>query len=183
MDITLGNTQDTESVEAVCRIQRWWCRILQRRRLEESAIHCLFVNQKKKMLSRSASVKSSIPLNTRVYRSPRIATNIMKKMKNFEPFVQNSGDNNLQSSSITLKEEKPLTPKNKSKEKPSFEQPINHGPNSLVMGRKTAELMQAIMADLEKLGAVESELVLHNGQRPSENGKSAKTCENYTILT
>lgn len=39
------------------------------------------------------------------------------------------------------------------------------------------------MADLEKLGAVESELVLHNGQRPSENGKSAKTCKNYTILT
>ncbi|VUZ55014.1 unnamed protein product [Hymenolepis diminuta] len=134
------------------------------------------------MLSRSSSVKSSIPLKTRVYRSPRIATSIMKKMKNFEPFVQNSDDNNSRSLSITLKEEKALTPKNKPKEKPSFEQSVNYGPNSLVMGRKTAELMQAIMADLEKLGAVESELVLHNGRRPSENVKCAKTLQKINQL-
>nr|CDS32621.1 5 azacytidine induced protein 1 [Hymenolepis microstoma] len=173
---------DEQLLSAVCRIQRWWRLILQRRRLEQSAIRNLFENQKKRMLSRSVSVRSSTPLNTRLYHSPRIATNIMKKMKNFEPFVRNNGDTNLRSSSLRLKEEKPLAHLNKLDGNLCSFQPVNGGPNSLVMGKNTAELMHAIMADLEKLGAVQSELVLHNGQRPDESGKSAKTLQKINQL-
>uniref|UniRef100_A0A0R3TRE4 IQ motif containing E n=1 Tax=Rodentolepis nana TaxID=102285 RepID=A0A0R3TRE4_RODNA len=169
-------------LDAICRIQRWWRRILQRRKLEQSAIRNLLISQKKRMLSRSVSARSSTPLNTRLYHSPRIATNIMKKMKNFEPFVRSNGDINFRSSSFRLKEEKPLTRLNKFDENLSSLQPVNGGPSSFLMGKNTEELMNAIMADLEKLGAVQSELVLHNGQRPKESGKSAKTLQKINQL-
>lgn len=59
-----------------------------------------------------------------------------------------------------------------------FPQPlVESGSKSPEEGSKAADLMQAIIADLEKLGAVQSELVLHNGKRLDEHAQSAETCK------
>ncbi|KAL5963256.1 hypothetical protein TSMEX_008984 [Taenia solium] len=69
---------------AALRIQSWWRRILQCRKLEEAALRRLFAEQKKRMLERSTSINQSTLLKSRAIRSPKIATRIMKKMKGSE---------------------------------------------------------------------------------------------------
>ena len=70
---------------AATRIQNWWRRVLQSRKLEDFALRSLLAQQKKRILSRSASRKANSLAGNRVFRSPRVATSIMKKMKNSEP--------------------------------------------------------------------------------------------------
>ncbi|VDK32791.1 unnamed protein product [Taenia asiatica] len=72
---------------AALRIQSWWRKILQCRKLEEAALRRLFAEQKKRMLERSVSTNQSTLLKSRAIRSPKIATRIMKKMKGSEPVI------------------------------------------------------------------------------------------------
>ncbi|KAM7542572.1 hypothetical protein Aperf_G00000007747 [Anoplocephala perfoliata] len=60
--------------------------------------------------------------------------------------------------------------------------PVESGCESPAEGRTTADLMQAILADLKKLGSLQSELVLHNGKRLDEHAQSAETLHKINQL-
>lgn len=72
---------------AALRIQNWWRKISHCQKLEKAALRRLFAEQKKRMLERSASTKQSTLLRSCAIRSPKIATRIMKKMKDSEPVI------------------------------------------------------------------------------------------------
>ena len=84
VEITEINEHHKQS-SAASRIQVWWRNVLQRRKLERAALYNLFAQQRKRILERSASRKTNALAANRAFRSPRVATNIIKKMKNSEP--------------------------------------------------------------------------------------------------